>query len=616
MANSHSPQHAQTKPVLWLIEHVAREMDVACAVRAIARYRYGLEIKIKHIYRDIRTLIEQESPAVVALPFFYNASDLAIKEYVEAWPNAVFFNLAWEEIFYKGHTKIKAPSDEFSRTRVLHNAWGNFYADYLTGNGVQPENIFVNGNPAYQLYLAPYCRYYQDRSALARKHNLDAARRWVLIPENYRWAFITDSTINWRVSQGADRTELAGMREYAQRCLTMLLRWANKAAEQKELEIIFRPKPVTQAKEMVDFFAANVGTEIHSRMHLIKGESVREWVLASDLVLSSFSTTLIEAAVACKPLAMVEPLPVTEAFDADWYQYLDRVRTEEEFIGKCLSTDSGSHAALKSWAEREMLAQGDAISRLADFTAHLAQNHTASNTIDRPKIVLPPDKIYFNERTHENDRFSDRETEDKTKRWTKVLAQPAMPVTFDEQTASPPGDTPNTAPEIRLSLIVCTYNSGPFIAKCLESIAAQDYQGSDVEVIVVDNNCTDGTPEVLKQFRTRLSNFDTVREYKQGLSNARNCGFRQARGQYLAYIDDDAALPPHYVGTLISLLKEHEPDFAGGPVYPYYTTEKPAWFHDDFEVRKQAEETGWAPGASISGGNFIIRRELLGELGL
>lgn len=310
---------------------------------------------------------------------------------------------------------------------VIHQAWGDFFKRYLVQNGVEESNVFLNGNPAYQLYLSPYNKYYKDKNWLAEKYGLDNKRRWIIVPENYRWAFITDDTINWRVSQGADRNELLGMREFARDSLYYLLKWCNETAKQGQLEIIFRPKPVTMLSEMESFFKERVAEPKSEGLHFIKGESVREWILASDVVISSFSTTLIEAAIAGRPAYMVEPLPISESFSADWYEHVPRIRNAAEFQTACLEKAAHGPNPLKAWAEGEMLANGDPISKLADFIYTLTQQKPISISL-RSRFMLmlsrlrhPYRKNYFNPRTHEDDTFDDSHVNAKVAEWRNIL---------------------------------------------------------------------------------------------------------------------------------------------------------------------------------------------------
>jgi len=109
-----------------------------------------------------------------------------------------------------------------------------------------------------------------------------------------------------------------------------------------------------------------------------KAETVRDWILASDVVISSYSTSLIEAAVACKPIYMVEPVPIPESLQCDWYEFVPRIYASAEFKEACLAlTENGDHE-LRRWTEESMLANGDPITGLADFIGHLVEGAGAS----------------------------------------------------------------------------------------------------------------------------------------------------------------------------------------------------------------------------------------------
>lgn len=419
--------------VLWLVEHIAREMDVACAVKCLVKSRYGIDIKIRHMYLHANEVMSEYFPLVIVHPFFYYVSGaLATEDYINTWPQARHFNLAWEEIFYKAHVKIKAPADKFTKKRVIHHAWGNFYKDYLVENGVPIEHIFLNGNPAYQLYRSPYKQYYKGRGWLSQKYKLDGSSRWIFIPENYRWAFVSESKINRLVKEGSELIELVNLREFCRTSLVQLLRWANEAAQNRELKIIFRPRPATNSQVIQKFFEQNVGCA-SANLHFIKGESVRDWILASDVVISSYSTSLIEAAIANKPIYMAEPIPFPESLYCDWYRYVTRLHSVQELEEACLkNNDLGNASALRTWAQADMLSNGDPIASLADYVKCLVEKQIQTTTGTVLPLLRQSVKVkfrmsifkthnYFNIDTHENDLFTEEDIQQKVDAWKKVL---------------------------------------------------------------------------------------------------------------------------------------------------------------------------------------------------
>jgi glucosyl-dolichyl phosphate glucuronosyltransferase len=605
----------QAIAVLWLVEHTAREMDIACAVKALASDNRGPEIVVRNMYYHAAECLERYQPAVVVHPFFYHLEGaLATEDFVRAWPQATHFNLAWEQLHYQAHRKIKAPADDFARARVIHHAWGDFYRAFLEEAGVSANSIFVNGQPAYQLYREPYRRYYRNRAWLAATYGLNPDTRWVFIPENYRWAFI-GSKVKYFTRIGGDAREMAALKDFSHESLKTVLRWCNQTAAEDGVTIIFRPRPAVNSTLMRDFFAEHVGTPARN-LHFIKGESVREWILASDAVVSSYSTSLIEAAIAGRPVAMLEPLPFPDSLSCEWYDMVSRLRTRKDFHRLCLGADhEAPSAALRRWAEAEMLGRGDPITGLMRFVATLATGaaSSASDPPPTPSGAGSP-KNYFNARTHENDVFTEADVDERVSRWLSVLPTSAK-VGAAPEAALAAGTSLQDSEWPRLSVVVCTYNRAELLDKCLRSLEEDLAERPHIEVIVVDNNSQDRTREVIDRYAASHSGFRYVPEAQQGLSHSRNRGCEEAVGDYLVYLDDDALVPPGYLAHVLRVLREHRPEILGGPVYPYYDGPKPGWFKDEFEVRKFAPVSGFSTTCRVSGGNFIIRRGLLMELG-
>lgn len=131
-----------------------------------------------------------------------------------------------------------------------------------------------------------------------------------------------------------------------------------------------------------------------------------------------------------------------------------------------------------------------------------------------------------------------------------------------------------------LTVIICTYNRARYIKPLLESIVANDLPASEYEILVVDNNCTDNTQAVCHSFATAHPQikFRIIEEKEQGLSAARNCGIREAKGDQIVYIDDDALVDTNYLREYVDYFAAHTDVMAlGGPIIPLYETIEPDW---------------------------------------
>jgi CDP-glycerol glycerophosphotransferase len=117
----------------------------------------------------------------------------------------------------------------------------------------------------------------------------------------------------------------------------------------------------------------------------------------------------------------------------------------------------------------------------------------------------------------------------------------------------------------RISVVVPIYDVEEYLGACLRSIAAQTF--GDLEVVMVDDGSTDGSPDIAAEFARQDSRFRLVRQPNGGLSSARNTGIREARGELLAFVDSDDVLPADAYERLAGALDETGSDFATGNVH-------------------------------------------------
>lgn len=168
----------------------------------------------------------------------------------------------------------------------------------------------------------------------------------------------------------------------------------------------------------------------------------------------------------------------------------------------------------------------------------------------------------------------------------------------------------------KISVAVCTYNRADVLPKCLESLANQTVDKELFEVLIIDNNSTDGTKEITTDFCKENLNFRYIFEEKQGLSQARNRAIDEAKGKYIAYIDDDAIADKDWIEKILTVI-QNDKDIAvfGGKILPWYNTKKPKWFQDEFGTHSwgnkhlQLNLQNYPFG--LSGSNMIFKKDIL-----
>ncbi len=178
-----------------------------------------------------------------------------------------------------------------------------------------------------------------------------------------------------------------------------------------------------------------------------------------------------------------------------------------------------------------------------------------------------------------------------------------------------------------ISVCICTFNRSERLRSALGSLARQrGVNFGTIEVLVVENNCTDNTLDVVDSFREKLP-LRVATEARQGLAHARNRAVAEFRGDVLVFTDDDVRLEPGWLAAYQDAIHRFpNADYFGGRILPDWGQAKPQWIKDralplidgivvwfdhGSETRPvlSTEEPPW-------GASFAIRRRLFEKLGL
>jgi GT2 family glycosyltransferase len=185
--------------------------------------------------------------------------------------------------------------------------------------------------------------------------------------------------------------------------------------------------------------------------------------------------------------------------------------------------------------------------------------------------------------------------------------------------------------EALVSVVVCTRNRSAILADCLDRLRGLTYP--QLEVVVVDNAPTDdSTRRVVQAVAESDPRFRYVREPRPGLSCARNRGLAEARGEVLAYTDDDVAVDPDWVQGLLRGF-QRRPDTGcvtglvctasiTGPAEEYFDARTASWSTrvepQVFDLHGAGRTDAlypYSPGIFGTGASLAFDRALLLELG-
>ena len=177
---------------------------------------------------------------------------------------------------------------------------------------------------------------------------------------------------------------------------------------------------------------------------------------------------------------------------------------------------------------------------------------------------------------------------------------------------------------MQFSVIICTYNRFHNLPVCLGKLAGQENAGGlEWEVVVVDNNSTDRTPETVHELARQLPiRIRYVREPQQGLNYARNRGVVESRGEFFSFIDDDITTEANWLAAVYTCFRNHDADAVGGRIHLDPTLSLPKWIKPEMYgflgYQDLGDEEFRMDGVSNYpfGGNMAFNRRVVDRIGL
>lgn len=167
-----------------------------------------------------------------------------------------------------------------------------------------------------------------------------------------------------------------------------------------------------------------------------------------------------------------------------------------------------------------------------------------------------------------------------------------------------------------ISVVICTFNRAELLEDTLQKVECQTLDPSEYELLIVDNGSRDGTSRLIQEYSKSRGHVRYFREDQLGLSHARNRGWKEAKGLYVGYLDDDAHPPPHWLERAKAIIEEKYPHAFGGPYYAEFSTPPPRWYRYGSHVpSKEAMFLQRHQFGALRGGNLFLRRSVLARYG-
>ena len=178
-----------------------------------------------------------------------------------------------------------------------------------------------------------------------------------------------------------------------------------------------------------------------------------------------------------------------------------------------------------------------------------------------------------------------------------------------------PSETEESAPDLRkhISVCICTYKRPYLLARLLTALGSQESEGLfSFSIVVVDNDSQRSAESVVSDFEATSSvSIQYHVEPEQNIAKTRNRAVAHAKGNFIAFIDDDEYPVSTWLITLFRTCNDSGVDGVLGPVRPYFEAGHPSWVVKGKFYERRTHQTGYViTGSDGRTGNVLLKKEV------
>lgn len=322
---------------LFLIEHEDREGETVKALATKLKDKGASYVILSIEFHSY--LLMYYVPKCVVFPYSIDSKQWPIQFYSNK--NIVFVSLNWEQLLSEANKDFKKPKGDLIKSSFHHLCWTNDFQEFLVNSGVCKENTAILGNPAHEMLNKAIKNTSSIDANVRKRYGISNHSKIIFFPMNYGWAFAEDHIIKAKIKMGYDENIAWKYREYSQHCLTEFVDFSVELAKREpKSKLVIRPHPSISIDQYLNVFNKKVA-QIPENIIFTKDLTIREWISVSNLIGSSWSTTVWDSLNIGKDAFLFTPIARPVWLNTYWNDQVVNVSTVDELMAQqLLSLDS------------------------------------------------------------------------------------------------------------------------------------------------------------------------------------------------------------------------------------------------------------------------------------
>ncbi|MGY3926383.1 surface carbohydrate biosynthesis protein [Aeromonas simiae] len=368
-----------TIKVLIVYERKNRELETAILLKYKLE-KLGLDCDIAHFYQMSKFYIFSfKKYDVVIVPHLYNTEE--VYRTIARYGNCDnIINLQYEQVLSEKWEKLGHHTPSGLAIKYKHICWGVKTQQRLISAGVPEDNVIVTG--AIHCDLLGYLKSSSSdlKKWLGNKFSLSDSCNWKIFLSSFTYADISDEKL--RQNENIANTNLEYFKYIHTQSRKELIEWFDKVlCDDEDSIFVYRPHP-----DEGDLSPLKYLENKYKNFNVIGSLSAKNWIQASDLIMSWYSTTVVESHFLDKSYAILRPVELSDDFDSVLLKKGVFIKTFEQFKNEVYFNTKFKQQALKDDDVGEYY--GSKNSHASDELCALINSVGSNKNLEKVKVPL------------------------------------------------------------------------------------------------------------------------------------------------------------------------------------------------------------------------------------
>lgn len=280
--------------------------------------------------------------SIVIIPNCYNTENYDYYNYSLNARNNYIINLQIEQVISEESEKNGFFNPSGKATKAIHCCWGNDTYNRLKSHGITEENLCLTGAIHLDFLRPEFNDFWYSKEEIAKMFNLPLNKRWMLYISSF--SYVNNEAVVNKVQESFGGKDKAGYIKDFEKLSTIsqtaTLEWLEQLIlDDEDLVVIYRSHPAETKNDTITKLASKYKGSFFNISEL----NIKQWIIASDQIMTWFSTSIVESYVAKKNCFILRPYEIPKEIDAKIYHGATKIIKEYSALKEAVMSSEANN---------------------------------------------------------------------------------------------------------------------------------------------------------------------------------------------------------------------------------------------------------------------------------